>query len=72
LRQEEEEDEEGENSRFNGDFEDNKKESTLPSSLKRSAISRPSATQNQLHAKHTRESRETEQEKVRTKLFRLY
>jgi hypothetical protein len=72
LRQEEEEDEEGENSRSDGDFEDDEEESTLPSGLKRSAISRPSATQNQLHAKHTRESRETEQEKVRTELFRLY
>jgi hypothetical protein len=72
LRQEEEEDKEGENSRFDGDFEDNKKESTLLSSLIRSAISRPSATQNQLHAKHIRESKETKQEKVRTKLFRLY
>jgi hypothetical protein len=46
LRQEEEEDKEGENSRFDGDFEDNKKEFTLPSSLIRSAINRPSATQN--------------------------
>jgi hypothetical protein len=72
LRQEEEEDKEGENSCFDGDFEDNKKESILLSSLIRSAISRPSATQNQLHAKHTRESKETKQEKVRTKLFRLY
>jgi hypothetical protein len=72
LRQEEKEDKEGENSRFDGDFEDNKKESTLLSSLIRSAISRPSATQNQLHAKHIRESKETKQEKVRTKLFRLY
>jgi hypothetical protein len=72
LRQEEEEDKEDENSCFDGDFEDNKKESILLSSLIRSAISRPSATQNQLHAKHTRESKETKQEKVRTKLFRLY
>jgi hypothetical protein len=72
LRQEKEEDKEGENSRFKGDFEDNKKESTLLSSLKRSAISRPSVTQSQLYTKYTRDSKETEQEKVRTKLFRLY
>jgi hypothetical protein len=72
LRQEEEEDEEGENSCSDGDFEDVEEESTLSSGLKRSAISCPSATQNQLHAKHTRESRETEQEKVRTELFCLY
>jgi hypothetical protein len=72
LWQEEKKDKEGKNSRFVGDFEDDKKESTLPSSLIRSAISRLSATQNQLHAKHTRESRETKQKKVRTKLFRLY
>jgi hypothetical protein len=72
LRQEKEEDEEGENSRFDGDFEDDEEESILLSSLMRSVISRPSATQNQLHVKHTRESKETEQEKVRTELFRLY
>jgi hypothetical protein len=72
LRQKKKEDKEGENSRFDGDFEDDEKESTLPSGLKRLAISCLSATQNQLHAKHTRESKETEQEKVRTKLFRLY
>jgi hypothetical protein len=72
LRQKKEEDKEGENSRSDGDFEDDKEESTLPSGLKRSAISRPSATQNQLHAKHTRDSKETKQEKVRTELFRLY
>jgi hypothetical protein len=72
LRQEEEEDEEGENSRSEGDFEDDEEESTLLSSLKRSAISRPSVTQSQLHAKHTRDSKETEQEKVRTELFRLH
>jgi hypothetical protein len=72
LRQEEEEDKEGENSCSEGDFEDNEEEFTLLSSLKRSAISRPSVTQSQLHAKHTRDSKETKQEKVRTKLFRLH
>jgi hypothetical protein len=72
LQQEKEEDKEGENSCFKGDFEDNKKESTLLSSLKRSAISRPSVTQSQLHAKHTKDSKETKQKKVRTELFCLY
>jgi hypothetical protein len=66
LRQEKEEDKKSENSRSN------KEESILFSGLKRSAISRPSATQDQLHVKHTRESKKTKQEKVRTKLFRLY
>jgi hypothetical protein len=69
LQQKEEENKEGENSCSEGDFKDNKEESTLLSSLKRSAISRPSVTQSQLHAKHTRDNKETEQEKVRTELF---
>jgi hypothetical protein len=72
LRQKKEEDKEGENSCFEGDFEDDEEESTLFSSLKRSAISRPFVTQSQLHAKHTKDSKETEQEKVRTELFCLY
>jgi hypothetical protein len=72
LRQEEKKDKEGENSRSDGDFEDNKKEFTLFSSLKRLVISRPFTTQNQLHAKHTRESKETKQKKVRTELFCFY
>jgi hypothetical protein len=72
LRQKEEEDKEGENSCFEGDFEDNKEESTLFSSLKRLVISRPFVTQSQLHAKYTRDNKETKQEKVRIKLFCLY
>jgi hypothetical protein len=72
LRQEEEKNKKGENSCFKSDFKNNKEESTLFSSLKRSAISRLFVTQNQLYAKHTRDSKETEQEKVRTELFCLY
>jgi hypothetical protein len=72
LRQKKEENEKGENSYFEGDFKNDKEESTLFSSLKRSAISRPSITQSQLHAKHTRDSKETKQKKVRTELFCLY
>ena len=49
-----------------------KKENSLFNSLKRSVINCLSVTQNQLHTKHIKESRETKQEKVRTELFRLY
>jgi hypothetical protein len=59
LRQEEEKNKEGENSYFKGDFKDNKEEFTLFNSLKRLAISCPFVTQSQLHAKHTRDSKET-------------
>jgi hypothetical protein len=46
LQQKKEKNKKGENSCFDGDFEDNKEEFTLFSSLIRSAISRPFATQN--------------------------
>jgi hypothetical protein len=72
LQQEEEKNKKSENSCFDSDFEDDKEESILFSSLIRSAISRPFITQNQLHAKYIRESKVTKQEKVRTKLFCLY
>jgi hypothetical protein len=44
LRQKKEENKESENSCSEGDFEDNEEESTLFSSLKRLAISRPFVT----------------------------
>jgi hypothetical protein len=72
LRQEKEKDKEGENSCFKGDFEDDEEEFTLFSSLKRLAISCSFVTQSQLHTKHTRDSKETKQEKVRTELFCFY
>ena len=72
MRQEKEEDEKGENSCSKGDFEKEEEESTRFSSLKRSATNRLLVTQNQLHTKHIKKSRETKQEKVRTELFRLY
>jgi hypothetical protein len=59
LQQEKEEDKKSENSCFKGDFKDNKKESTLFSNLKRSAISRPFVIQSQLHTKHTKDSKKT-------------
>jgi hypothetical protein len=46
LQQKEEENKKGKNSRFDDNFEDNKEEFTLFSDLKRSVISRFSATQN--------------------------
>jgi hypothetical protein len=72
LQQKEKKDKKGKNSCFDGDFKNNKKEFILLSDLKRLVISRSFVTQNQLYVKYTRESKETKQEKVKTKLFCLY